>query len=514
MAAYWPDTCFTVIPDAPWSEKTLADMGDGGTPIPPDFLEYAALAEHEQSHWIQANAFSYGRFLSRIDHSRSEIAESFLGMFTPEQVEALTFRRSQGDATLQLDARQRTLRRPEFGPIGMVLQQHWWSLNLLRHELETSDRTLASLESSAYRYGLAVLYDKAGPFISKVAMLPQRSLREIALDHAPLGNYSRYLARCAYPTLSSTNIAECHAVLNQHWSYAHSAESFRRRGDLASATYIQQTHVRSWESKERNDYGNAFHAFALACPALDLNTQRPLLTLGIICCIALDGNYAPEVSTTRPSWLDIAPPLRFLRLAKAVRQVGVVPCDLLCELSPERTRSYCDDLISAAGLPETSLRNTPHPAKRYGHSATNSLRILLHDAYIESVKLRQVLPAALIAPSETAIFRAEELTNGSLKAHNLARLPPLLSIGGHSVPIGISDATFSKCAIAGANHRLLGHLIGNVGPMSFDGLPYDSVGIAAAEIAVTLLQERIERPVSVEFDPPPLPILKAEPIDL
>jgi hypothetical protein len=499
-AAYWPDTCFTVVPDTRWSDQELAAMDDDGARLPADFLEYAALVGHEQTHWIQANAFAYGRFLSRIDHARSEIAESFIGLFTPEQVDTLTRRRLRGDTVLKLAASQRALRRPEFGPIGMVLQRHWWSLGLLRHELETSDRSLAALEASSFRYGLAVLYARAGPFISQVAMQPPPLLREMAMDHAPAGNYSRELSRSAYPELSGIAIAECGAVINQHWTYAHSAELLRRRGDAKGADRILRTHIRSWESKEPTSYGDAFRAFAHFCPELDLNAPRPLHTLAIACCLAMDGNFAPESTTTRPSWLAVAPSLRFLRLCRAVRRVGVVPADVLCDLPAAKTRAYCDDLMAAAGLPETSRHSARHPAQRHESSPINSLRSLLHDAHIESVKLRRAMPAALLAPAETAVHRADELSTGPLKAHDLSRLPPLLSVGGHAAPVGISDARFAECAVAGAYQRLLWQLIADTKPLNFDGLPSDKAGLAAAQRAIALLRERTERPVAMAIE--------------
>ncbi len=499
-AAYWPDTCFTVVPDTSWSDTELASMEGDAAQLPADFLKYAALVGHEQTHWIQANAFAYGRFLSRIDHARSEIAESFIGLFTSEQIDTLTRRRLRGDTVLKLDKRQKALRRPEFGPIGMRLQRHWWSLGLLRHEFETSDRTLAALEASSFRYGLAVLYAKAGPLVSQVAMLPPEPLREMAMDHAPVGSYSRALARCAYPALSSIAIAECGAVLNQHWTYAHSTELLRRRGDTAGATLIRDTHVKSWESKEPTNYGDAFRAFAHFCPALDLNAPRPLLTLGIICCLSMDGNFAPESGGPRPTWLAIAPVLRFLRLCRAVRRVGVVHTDVLCDMSASRIQAYCDDLMAAAGLPETSRRTTRHPGQRHESSPINSLRSLLHDAYMESVKLRRAMPAALLAPAETAVHRADELISGPLKAHDLARLPPLLSVGGHSAPVGINHARFAECAVAGAYQRLLWQLIGDTRPLSLEGFPADKAGLAAAQQAVALLRERTERPVAMTIN--------------
>lgn len=106
LAAYWPDTCFTVVPDTRWSDQELAAMDDDGGRLPADFLEYAALVGHEQTHWIQAHAFANGRFLSRIDHARSEIAESFVGLITRDQIDTRTRRSLRGDTVLKLAASQ------------------------------------------------------------------------------------------------------------------------------------------------------------------------------------------------------------------------------------------------------------------------------------------------------------------------------------------------------------------------------------------------------------------------
>jgi hypothetical protein len=493
-AAYWPDTCFTVLPQSRWSEQQQAAIEAGE--LTGDFLEYAALGTHEQTHWIQAHAFGYGRFLARIDHARSEIAESFIGMFPADWVQRLLERRLVGHAVTRLEGGLRVVRRPEFGPIGVRLQHHWWSLGALRRELEDSDRELGSLESSALRYGLAVLYAEVGPSVSEVALLPARQLRDLAFERAPQGSYAQALAQSAYPELSGAAIAECSAVLSQHWAYAHATEMLRRRGDASAADRMHRTHVRSWQTKEPTFYGNAFRAYAHFCPNLDLNAARPLLTLGIACCLAMDGNYGPECSGPA-TWLDVSPPLRFLRLMRAVRKVGVVATDVLCDMPARKLHRYCDDLTAAAGLPEPRRRAARIRTTASETSPIDALRELLNDAHAASIRLRRSLPAALIAPAETTVHRAEALVEGPLAEFSLARLPPLMSVGGRSVPVGISDARFADCAVGGAYQRLLLQLLGNTATFSFAGLPSDATGIAAARRALELLRERTERPVEI-----------------
>lgn len=497
VAAYWPDTGFTVVPEIGLSDKQLDVLEKPETnDIPAEFSEYAAIASHEQTHWIQAHAFSYGRFQSRIDHACSEIAESFFGLFTPEQIDFLIRRRLEGQPILLVSDRHTVVRRRELGPIGVALQQHWWGLRLLGHELEMSDRHLGRLQSTRFRFGLAVLYAKAGPYISKVAMLPKRILRDEALEHAPREGYGSALARCGYPELSSRAIAECAAVLNQHWLYAYATASYKRQGAREAEARLRATHVRSWESKEMTLYGDAFRAFAFFNPHLDLNEARPLLTLLVICCLSLDGTFEPETRFTR-SWLDVSPPLRFMRLVKSIRRVGLVRVDRLSELSPAQYRKYCDDLCEVAGISIHKYFQRSLPVDQYEASPINDLKQLLHDAACCAFELRRTLPAALVAPTETAVYYATELNESPLNAYSLARLPPMLSVGGRAKPVGISPARFSLCAVGGAYQRILWQLFAGT-KVSFEGLPTCEIGRACVTKAVSLLRERTQRPISIE----------------
>lgn len=147
---------------------------------------------------------------------------------------------------------------------------------------------------------------------------------------------------------------------------------------------------------------------------------------------------------------------------------------------------------------ENSRRAPRHPGQQHESSPIDSLRSLLHDAYIASwSKLHRAMPAAVLAPAKKAVHRADELAHGPLKAHDLARVPPLLSVGGHAAPVGISVARFAECAVAGAYRQLLWQLIGDARPLSFEGFPVDKTRLAAAQRAIALICERTERPVAM-----------------
>src|SRR5258708_31747788 len=95
--AYWPDSCFLEISGIPELEDLLAlaaaENDSDLAPVPGEIL---GLIGHENIHWIQATGFGYGRYQAGIDQARTEIAEAFLGLITPEQVQALMAGRKGG----------------------------------------------------------------------------------------------------------------------------------------------------------------------------------------------------------------------------------------------------------------------------------------------------------------------------------------------------------------------------------------------------------------------------------
>jgi hypothetical protein len=229
VLAYWIDTCFVDVPNAPVMNDVLEKLAAGGADIPPEFAEFAAIVEHEQVHWIQAHALGYGRFQSRIHHALSEIAESFFGMFTPSEVNILMTRRALLKPVLMLNERYFPVRQSQYGPIGVAIQQHWWNLRLLKFELDAPATELKRLRSMRLRYGLAVLYTKVHRDVSKVALMEPSAVRDNALYFAPEEDYAHAMERCQFPWLSAKSICECAAVLNQLFSYAYMGVQARAR---------------------------------------------------------------------------------------------------------------------------------------------------------------------------------------------------------------------------------------------------------------------------------------------
>jgi len=500
-AAYWPDTGFLELPALPLTDEQVDELERLGAPIaselPFNLGSYFALAEHEQTHWIQMHAFGYGRFQARIDQARTEIAESFFGLFQPEQLRGLLQRRMDGESLLQLDRAQRPLLRRELGPIAARLQQHWWALGLLRHELDTADHALGLLESSRFRLGLSVLYAEAGPEISRVALLEEKVLQEAALARAPTEELGKVTARSQAPSLSAAAIAECSAVLNQHWFYAHQAEACRRGDKESDANVWWSTLVRSWESKELTFYGDAFTVYSDLNPTLDLNATIPLATLGVLCAVALDGQFSVEHPDAQ-RWEDLAPPLRFIALARAVGKVGLLPAHSVCALDPADYHGYvktlCDAAEVAAPAPYPSERLSP---SAWGRSLTNHLRYLHHDAATAAATLVQRIPAAIVAPSEANVYRGEELLTNELSEFRLAREAPLLSLGGVASSIGLDEDRFWRCGVAGAYQRVMLQLFADPHRLRMSGLPTCARGMEMITKALEVAEVVLDTPIPI-----------------
>ena len=496
-AAYWPDTGFLVLPESVLSDELLlAGYESNPAHLPVALAEYSAIVGHEQTHWIQSHAFGYGRYLSRIDHARTEIAESFLGLYTAAQVEHLLNGRARGQKLLELTNEMTPRRRDRLGPLGTLLQKHWWSLGLMRHELENSAYELGKLEESRFRYGLASLYAAAGPYVSEVAMLPADTLKEAAMARAPALEYEEAATSCGFPWLTSVAIAECAAVLNQHWFYSYCAELYSQDARRSDAARIRAQHVRSWKGKEMTSYADAFRIYLYFNPSLDLNAGKPLATLCVLCCLALDGAFEPDPLCRPRNWSDISPPLRFVALARAVAKVGLLPAERVSALTARGYQDYTSRLCEVAGIAKAAPYQASFAELRLEPSALLHVAQLQHDAATAAATLLDTIPAYIVSPLEAAIYH-DELKAPDMSAFDLAILPPLLSLGGQAVVGPIGEARFAKCALAGAFQRLMYQLFADNRPFNYAGLPTCATGKQLVEEAIKLASSRLERQISI-----------------
>jgi len=490
-AAYWPDTGFLELPDYPVPLAVVVALDEQGTGAEEWVSEYWPLVAHESTHWIQAHAFGYGRFQARIDRARTEIAESFWQLFTTDVAENLLTQRRAGTAVLQRTASGLPVPRPELGPIGMRLQRHWAALGLLRHALDTADCRFARGRDPCYWYGLAALYAAAGPRVSEVATLPDDALRTAAIAVAPRNGLERSVAAGGVTGFSSASVAECAAVLDQHWSYAHTAEGFRREGRTALGDRIWTRLVQSWESKAMTSYGDAFKVYQLLNPSLDLNAPRPLATLGVLCAVALDAPFPPEHQGRTRDWSHVVPSLRFIALARALSRVGLLPVESASALRGDEYAEYAARLCDAAGIPPPTRASTLVEPPDEAPSPVNDVRDLHHAAARAAGQLMQELPGAIVAPSETSVYRNSELHGERLASLRVALEAPLLVIGGEMSYMSIDLTQFTHCALGGTYQRLLWQLLGDVGPLRLDGLPRCERGQAMVETTLDLAERRL-----------------------
>jgi hypothetical protein len=213
-AAYWPDTCFLELPPPPLDEDELSRLAPDGSDAPPVLEEYYALVQHEHTHWIQAQAFGYGRFQAQVDQARTEIAESLFLLVGSATANGLLARRAKGEPVFDAAGR-RPVFRTDLGPVVQRLQRHWWSLGLLRYELDRAPANAEGALPLRYRFGLAALYARAGPDVSQVASLGDPELKAAAFDCAPETELDPHSTPTGATTLDAAALAECAAVLNQ-----------------------------------------------------------------------------------------------------------------------------------------------------------------------------------------------------------------------------------------------------------------------------------------------------------
>lgn len=490
-AAYWPDTCFLELPQLPLTFQELDRLSPDGRDAPPSIGEYYALVQHEHTHWIQAHAFSYGRFLAHIEQARAEITESLFVLVGATTVNALLARRAKGHAIVRLGKQLQPLVTENLGPVASRLQRHWWGLWLLRRELDRAPADIPLLQSTRFRLGLATLYAVAGPDVSTVALVSDEALQAAAFAYTPDAEFSRSASVVGPYVLHSAALTECAAVLNQHWLYAYYSEWHRRHGDQQTSDRYWDRLDRSWTRKEPTYYADAFAVFRYLNPSADLNESTPLATLGVLCCVALDGLSPIEGTTRLRRWEDFYPPARFIALARAVNRVGMLPSHTVCALEPSAYWNYVSKLCEEAAVEPPTLYAAAGPSPRWASSPVNDLRRLHHDAAGAAATLMRDCPASLVAPCEAGVYLSERIASDDVQSCRLAFDAPLMILGGRAAQSALSQRFF-HCAVAGIYQRMMLSLVGECGTLPAAGRPSCEDGQKMEKTARELAQRRLE----------------------
>lgn len=293
--------------------------------------------------------------------------------------------------------------------------------------------------------------------------------------------------------LTPASIAECQAVLNQHWLYAYRAEWSRRYANAASHAGWWALLVASWEGKELTFYGDAFEAFAKVNPTADLNASAPLATLGVVCALALDGEFPAECER-RVQWSQAYPPSRFLNLANAVARVGLLPADSVALMDAASYRSYAARLCDEAGLRTPEKRSDHSSCLHWPDSPANDLRRLFRDAGLAADRLAEAVPAAVVATAEASVYQEEELMRPDC---GLAFQAPLLVVGGFAASSVLDEHRFELCAVAGIYQRAMLALMVETGPLAASGRPRCERGGELFQSTVDLIRGRLD--ISVDL---------------
>jgi hypothetical protein len=238
-------------------------------------------------------------------------------------------------------------------------------------------------------------------------------------------------------------------------------------------------------------YGDAFRVFAELNPSLDLNAAVPLATLGVLCCVALDGTFPAERGARVSGWQDVHPAVRFVALSQVLGTVGLLPAHSVCAMDSAAYREYVNRLCDAAGIAPPSPYLAPHPPGGWANSPTNDLRHLHHDAASAAATLMHELPAAIVAPAEASVYLEERLLAEEMRPLQLATHAPLLILGEIASSIGLDGERFWRCAIGGVYQRFMIGLFAGHGPLRPRGRPACGRGRMMAEEAVRLAERRL-----------------------
>jgi hypothetical protein len=488
--AYWPDSCFLEISGIPELEDLLAlrptEVGPDPAPVPGELL---GLIGHENIHWIQATGFGYGQYQAGIDQTRTEIAEAFLGIITPEQVQTLLAGRKGGRPIVIYDKRGDLWEELSLGPVALRLQRHWLGLGLLRYALDNA-RTIGEQVSRLRFYlGLAKLYSRVGPNVSEIALMSDPELLEAALGWAPDGAIT--VTNDEGRSISSASIAECSAVLDEHWFYAYQSEWCRQHSQDSDSDRWWTKLDESWRSRESTFYGDAFRIFAQQNPLLDLNESTSLATLGLICYLALNGPWLFQDVRSRPRWRDVYPPLRFCALCEAVAKVGVLPSYSVYRLSTDEFLAYTLRLCEQANVSQPEVRTPTAILPPWEASPNNDLRNLFAQCARATTELLQKYPAAVVAPSEANVYLESVLLDPALGSLVWAREAPLLILNDRMSSLHFDATQVEQFATAGLYQRLLLELLRGTGPLSKPGRPMCNRGQELARSAVRLAERRL-----------------------
>lgn len=499
-SAFWRDTGFLELELAhdPWLKAEIEDDREHAVSSTLLFAIYA----HEQTHWIQAHATGFGRAQNRLIQSASEVAESFFGVIDRAEVHRLLRPPAPDKRVPPVFAYRGDAGRAALGPVGVRLLDHWCALREVGLALERGGPGVFHDNLAAFRYGLAALYARAGPYVSEVALLSDRELTEAALSLAPAPD-RKFASTVHWVTdtgLTAHAIAECAAVLNQHFIYAYGTEYFSRYGHPQARERLAREHQASWEKKADTTYGVCFGAFNSLCPEADLNSGKGLATLAIVCWLALDGPFPPEQPGRSRTWFDVLPALRFILLSEAVHRVGLLHVQRIIDMDVGEYDAYAAALLEACRLQRCEPYDGKQPCTdRFEDSPVNDVRRMFHKASSAGAALMRQSPAALVLLSEALVYQTHMFDPEKPDPLLLAIRAPL-ALADNELVSGHADlGELAAWSVGGFYQRALLNLLRGPCAHPWVGLPGADEGRRLKAKALDILQERLGYELCVKW---------------
>jgi|GEM_PF-3456948 len=491
--AYWPDTCFLEVNESPELVALFEKVNRGEAPeMNEATMEIMGVVAHENTHWIQAAAFGSGIYQASLDQTATQLAESFLVLISPDIREQLFEQRSAGYPIVKMDKTGAIAEDVAVGPVASRIRRHWAGFRLLRRALDSGVCPEGFRDRLDFYFGLAQLYFEIGDQVSTVALLPDEELRKQAFARSPTDGISLFSDEPI--PLATSAIAECAAVLDEHWLYAYHSEWCRRHGLSEESNRWWQRLDSSWTRREGTFYGDGFRVFGGMNPDLDLNDGRTLATLGIVCALALDGNFA-TTEQARVQWQHVYPPSRFRALSGAVKKVGTLPAISTTALDPKDYSNWAARFCEAANLPIPTRQHVITKDLTWFESPVHDLTLMFRESYDAASQLLALCPAAIVAPSEAEVYLEESLLTEPVSAYERARKAPLLILNDEMSSLHYSTEKAERLGVSGIYQRLMIELMCRTGPMTNDGRPPCAAGQVLARRSLALAEDRLAFPL-------------------
>ena len=339
------------------------DFGDSSdTTFGRRSFEYNATIIHERVHWLQHHGTSFGAFLEALRFSQQLTTLRWFRTMPANEVRTLLSARA--DESRPIVFLDPDGHYPVFDSMGEgsplnIFRQIWFDHQWVHSTFEDS----RVCETSGKPPGSVI-----GEVIGDV-MLALCGDADFECEHLEtirtnqfearrwftVENSSMAFVKMAGTRLTSRMIMEAAATIAEMQLLP--IEAWRK---LLGPQEMEQAFGQRVRAIFESDYGAPIRSLLLILETDFTQVLDVLPTVSILCFLALNPPLPPyimsppEFSSTW-EWADIYPPLRFVRLCHAVRQVGLIDS----ARQHEQIAAYIQSLTRACNLP-TSL-GSPYP---------------------------------------------------------------------------------------------------------------------------------------------------------